>query len=465
MSELSKKLETRHLNMIALGGSIGTGIFLASGYSISVGGPGGALFGYAIMGVIVYFLMMSLGEMSTQMPHTGTFCKYSRDFVSPSFGFAMSYNYWFNWAITIATEISAAVIIIQFWYPHASVSLLSAVFFVVIFIFNIFSVRVYGELEYVLSFIKVAVVIVFIIVGLLLIGEKPDIIPHNWSLGDAPFHGGFLGFLTVFLFAGFSFQGTELVGVASGETKDPQVSIPRSIRLVFWRLCLFYILATFVIGSLVSYTDPSLTNQSDVMMSPFTKIFSEAGLKYAGSIINLVILIAVVSAANASMYSATRILWYMAKSGETPKVFEKVDKRGVPILALLLTSAIGSLVFLSSFVGNGVFFSYIVQISSLSGFIAWFGIALSHYRFRKLYSQGGGNIEDLKFRAKFYPLGPIISMIVLLAVVVCQIESLVQSHTVTTSGIILTYSSVILFLVLWASHALYRKMVLHKLKP
>ena len=456
MTKLAQKLEARHVNMIALGGSIGTGIFLASGYSISVGGPGGSLLAYAIMAIVVYFLMMSLGEMSTYQPHTGTFCKYSSQYVNPSFGFAMSYNYWFNWAITVATEISAAVILIHFWYPQASDFWLSAVLFLGVFGANIFSVNVYGEIEYLLSFLKVATVVVFILVGLYLLGEQPALIHQNWTVGDAPFHTGFLGFVTVFLFAGFSFQGTELVGVASGEAKNPHITIPRSIKMVFWRLCLFYILATFIIGSLIPYMDPSLTNQTDVMMSPFTKIFTEAGLKYAGSIINFIILVAVLSAANASMYSATRIFWYMAKEGETPKVFAHNTKKGVPLLALLVTAAIGSLIFVSSFVGNGVFFSYVVQISSLSGFIAWFGIALSHYRFRKVYLREGGKLSDLKFRAKFYPWGPIISMIILLLVIIGQAQGLLISHTVSLSGFLVTYSSVILFLVLWAAHAIYR---------
>ena len=239
MGQLSKKLETRHLNMIALGGAIGTGIFLASGYTVSIAGPGGALLAYFIMSIVVYFLMMSLGEMSTYEPHAGTFCKYSADYVSPSFGFAMSYNYWFNWAITLATEISAAVMFTQFWYPHESTLVLSALYFFGIFAVNIFSVNVYGEIEYALSFVKVAAVIVFIVLGLFLLGHTPQLIHQNWTMGDAPFHNGFGGFLAAFLFAGFAFQGTELVGVASGETKNPEKSIPSSIKLVFWRLCLF----------------------------------------------------------------------------------------------------------------------------------------------------------------------------------------------------------------------------------
>jgi lysine-specific permease len=458
MTQLSQKLETRHLNMIALGGAIGTGIFLTSGLAIATAGPGGAVLGYAIMALIVYFLMMSLGEMSTYRPHSGTFCKYSADYVSPSFGFAMSYNYWFNWAITLAVEISAAVMFTQFWYPHASVTLLSALYFFGIFFANIFSVNIYGEVEYILSIVKVAAILLLIVLGLYLLGQKPELIHQNWTLGDAPFHSGFSGFITVFLFAGFAFQGTELVGVASGETKMPEKSIPRSIRLVFWRLCLFYIVATFIIGSLIPYTNTSLTSQSDVLVSPFTHIFALSGVPYAGSIINFVILSAVLSAGNSNLYSATRILWHMGQQGEAPRFFSRVSRKGVPFPALLATAFIGSMVFISSFVGNGVFFNYIVQVSSLSGFLAWFGIALSHYQFRKQYLAAGHKLSDLKFRAKFYPLAPIISMIILVLVIIGQMQSLFLTHSLNVHSFLITYISVIFFFILLIGHWIYGKM-------
>ena len=166
MAELEKRLEARHINMIAIGGSIGTGIFLASGYSIFVGGPGGALLAYILMAVIVYFLMTSLGEMSTYRPSSGSFCDYSSMYVGKSFGFAMSYNYWFNWAITIAAEISAADLVLSYWFPQINPLYFSLAIFSAIFIANIFSVKVYGEIEYWLSFLKVGVIIVFIIIDI-----------------------------------------------------------------------------------------------------------------------------------------------------------------------------------------------------------------------------------------------------------------------------------------------------------
>lgn len=450
MARLLQKLESRHVSMIAIGGSIGTGIFLASGYAISVAGPGGALIAYSVMAVVVYFLMTSLGELSAYRPSSGSFCDYTTMYVGKSFGFAMGYNYWLNWAITIAAEISAASLIMSYWFPHINPIWFSLFFFFAVVAANIFSVKVYGEVEYWLSFLKVSVIIVFIALGIFAIFGEPNFGVGRWCIGDAPFHKGWLGFITVFLFAGFSFQGTELVGVASGETKNAEVTIPKSIKMVFWRLTLFYVLSIGVISLLISYTDLRLTYQNDVSMSPYTLIFSAYLSNYAGHVINFIILAAVISAANASMYSATRILWYLGHSGQTPGVVKYVNKSGVPIVALFATAAIGSLVFISSFVGNGVFFNYIVQISSLSGFLAWFGIALSHYKFRKDHLEKLGGESILKYKAKFYPYAQIISMLAIGFIIIAQFITLDANYHFL--DFIAIYSAVILFLLIYIGH-------------
>lgn len=451
--QLEKRLEARHINMIAIGGSIGTGIFLASGYSIFIGGPGGAMMAYGLMAVIVYFLMTSLGEMSTYKPSSGSFCDYSTMYVGKSFGFAMSYNYWLNWAITIAAEISAAALVMSYWFPHVNPVYFSLIFFVMIVTANVFSVKVYGEIEYWLSFIKVGVIIVFIVLGIFTIYQQPQFGTQNWHVADAPFHNSWYGFISVFLFAGFSFQGTELIGVASGETKDPEKSIPKSIKLVFWRLTLFYVLSIGIISLLLPFNDPMLAQQDSVTTSPYTIIFAKYAGQYAADAMNFIILTALISAANASMYSSSRILWYMGKDGQTPSVFKYANKNGVPMMALFATALIGSLVFLSSFIGNGTFFSYIVQISSLCGFIAWFGIAFSHYKFRRNYLPNEGGVEALKYRAKFYPWAQLISMFVIGFIVLAQFITLGEHYSIL--DFVMIYSSVILFAIIYLLHKFY----------
>lgn len=453
--ELSQKLHTRHLNMIAIGGSIGTGIFLASGYAISVGGPGSALLAYLLMAIIVYFLMTSLGEMSVYQPTAGTFCEYSSAYVGRSFGFAMSYNYWLNWAITIAAEISAATLLCQYWFPHVNSVYFSLGFFGVILLCNIYSVKVYGEAEYALSFIKVAAIMAFIVLGLAAVYHQPQWGLPLWHLGDAPFHHAWLGFIAVFLFAGFSFQGTELVGVASAETKQPEIALPQSIRLVFWRLTLFYVLTIAIITLLIPYNDVRLTYTDNISTSPFTLIFSQYLPHYGATLINFVALVAVLSAANASMYSSTRILWYLAKKGQAPRLFTHLTSRGIPLWALVVTALVGSLAFLSSVLGNGVVFNYLLQISSLSGFIAWFGIALSHYCFRKKILAQQGHWGDLKYRAKLYPYAQIFSMVMLVLIIVLQFLPIAQTGHSHWWEMVITYSSVLVFLAIYLGHRAY----------
>lgn len=450
---LAKTLETRHLNMIALGGSIGTGIFLASGYAISVAGPGGALAAYFLISVMVFFLITSLGELSTYLPSTGSFCEYSGKFVSPSFGYAMGINYWFNWAITIAAEISAAVIVIQFWFPHGSATLFSLAFFFSILFLNLFSVRIYGEVEYFLSIMKVAVIVIFIILGAFLIFKTPNFGAHNLTISDGPFHHGLTGFFAVFLAAGFSFQGSELIGITSGEAKDPATSIPKAVKSVFWRLLMFYILATLIISLLIPFNDPSLVNQSSVTASPFTLVFAhyiKGGI--AANILNFVILVAILSAANASMYSATRTLWYMAQTNQAPKVFRKLTSYGLPINALIATALVGSTVFLSSFIGNGALFTRLINVSSSCGFIAWFGIALCHYCFRKNHIK---DLSVLKYKAILFPVGPIFSMGLIAFIILGQGYTLWGDFNIV--GFFDAYGSLIIFALLMCYYKFFRK--------
>ncbi len=451
---LNKKLEARHINMIAIGGSIGTGIFIASGYSIAIGGPASAVLAYVLMSVIVYFLMTSLCEMSVYKPSSGSFCEYSTLYVNKSFGVAMGYNYWLNWAITIALELSAAAMIMGFWYPNINPVWFSLVFFIMVVAINLFSVNIYGETEYWMSLLKVIIIILFIILGIFTVLKNPQVGMHRWTIGDAPFHNHIAGFLTAFLYAGFSFQGTELVGVASGETRDPKNAIPKAIRMVFWRLSLFYILSILIISFLINYNDPRLL-QENVSSSPYTLIFANYLSKYAGDVINFVILIAVLSAANSNIYSASRILWYLGNKGQAHRIFSYVNNRGVPMVALITTVIIGSLVFLSSLIGNGVFFKYIVQISSLAGFIAWFGIALSHYQFRKNHLSKLGGLAVLDFKAKFYPYAQIIAMCTILFIIIAQFITFEASYKIV--DFIAVYSSLIIFIVIYLIHLIYTK--------
>ncbi|WP_039960775.1 amino acid permease [Brevibacillus sp. BC25] len=461
-NQLQRGLKARHLTMIAIGGSIGTGLFLASGGSIHSAGPGGALVAYLAISIMVYFLMTSLGEMAAFMPVSGSFSTYATRFVDPSLGFALGWNYWYNWAITIAVELSASALIMKYWFPDTPAIVWSALFLGLLFALNLLSVKAYGESEYWFALIKVVTVIVFIIVGVLMIfgimgGQAVGF--QNFTKGDAPFNGGFMALLGVFMIAGFSFQGTELVGVAAGESEDPARNIPKAIRQIFWRILLFYILAILIIGLLVPYDNPNLISGdlTDIAISPFTIVFENAGFAFAASVMNAVILTSVLSAGNSGMYASTRMLWNLAKEGNAPKWFAKVTSNGVPINALILTALIGALAFLSSLFGEGEVYVWLLNASGMSGFIAWLGIAISHYRFRKAFIAQGRDLSELPYRAKWFPFGPIFAFIICCIVIFGQNYSAFIGGTVDWYGVMVSYIGLPLFLIIWLAYKITQK--------
>lgn len=451
-NQLRRGLKSRHLTMIALGGAIGTGLFLASGNAIYTAGPGGALLAYGLTGVMVYFLMTSLGELATYMPTSGSFSTYATRFVDPSFGFALGWNYWYNWAITIASELSAATLIMKFWFPNSPSILWSGLFLLIIFLLNALTVKGYGESEYWFAFIKVATVIIFIILGLLMIfrvlgGGVPGF--SNFTVGDAPFHGGFLAAFGVFLAAGYSFQGTELLGVGAGESENPEKTVPKAMNTIFWRILLFYILAIFIIAMIIPYTSHNLSATDTVMVSPFTLVFQKAGLAIAASVMNAVILTAVLSAGNSGLYASTRMLYALAKKGKAPRFLGYVTGHGIPIWSLIVTAAFGLLAFLASGFGDGVVYNWLLSASGMCGFIAWLGIAVSHYRFRRAYVAQGGKLSDLPYRAKWFPFGPLFAFAVCMIVVIGQSFGAFSGGKIDWGGIIAAYIGIPIFLAVW----------------
>ena len=464
---LKKSLKSRHVTMISLGGTIGTGLFLASGGAIAQAGPGGALLAYALIGVMVYFLMTSLGEMAAYMPTSGSFSTYATKFVDPALGFALGWNYWYNWAITIAAEIAAVSLIMKYWFPDSSSILWTILFIAVVLSFNLASVKAFGEAEYWFAMIKVATVIVFIIVSFLMIfgilGGNDPVGFTNFVKDDAPFNGGFLALFGIFLAAGFSFQGTEMLGVTAGETDDPGKNIPKAVRSVFWRILLFYIFAIGAIGLLIPYTDSRLLSE-DIATSPFTLVFENLGVAFAASVMNAIILTAMLSAGNSGLYAASRMLYQLAVEGKAPKLFMKVTSRGIPMYALLATLAVGSLAFLASFFGDGVVYIWLLNASGMSGFIAWLGIAISHYRFRRAYVAQGHSLSDLPYVSRFFPFGPLFAFALCMIVVLGQNYMAFMGGTIDWYGVVVSYIGLPLFAALWFGYKFKHKTKIVPLK-
>ncbi|KAK9767627.1 hypothetical protein K7432_002436 [Basidiobolus ranarum] len=431
--KLHRTLKTRHLSMIAIGGAIGTGLFVASGKSIAEGGPGGALVSYAIVGLMVFFLMTSLGEMAAFIPVSGSFNTYGSRFVDPAYGFALGWNYWFSWSITIATELAAGAGIIQYWTDSVPGIVWSIILLVFMIGFNVLSVKSYAGA----------------------LGGKVYGV-SNLSVGEAPFVNGFLGVLGVFLVAGFSFQGTELVGVTAGESANPEKDVPKAVKQVFWRILLFYICAIFVVSMLIPYTDPDLT-RGGITTSPFTLAFQLSGFSAAPHAMNAVILVTVFSAGNSGMYGASRTLWMLANEGKAPRFLKRVDSRGIPIYALGFTALIACLSFFTSLFGNSVVFNWLFNAASITGLLSWLGIAISHYRFRKAYIAQGRDLKDLPYRAKLYPFGPIFAFILILIMIVGQGYGKFTTTPVDWVGLVATYIGVVIFLIFYVGYKVAKK--------
>lgn len=465
--ELRRVLKPRHLAMIAIGGSIGTGLFVASGATIAEAGPGGALLSYALIGLMVYFLMTSLGELAAYMPTSGSFATYGARYVEPGFGFALGWNYWYNWAVTVAVDLVAAQLVMGYWFPDVSGWIWSAIFLAIIFALNYMSVKSYGEAEYWFAFIKVATVIIFLITGTLMLfgilsgGEAIEQANgwDNWFIGDAPFVGGLPAMIGVAMYVGFSFQGTELIGIAAGESENPSKNIPSAVRKVFWRILLFYIFAILIISLIIPYDSPRLlsNNISDISVSPFTLVFENAGLAFAAALMNAVILTAVLSAGSSGMYASTRMLFALAKEGKAPRIFAKLSDNGVPRNALYATTAIAALCFLSYLFGENTVYLWLLSASGMTGFVAWLGIAISHYRFRKGYVAQGRDLADLPYISGFFPYGPIFAFALCLVITLGQYYQQAISGQFSLGDFIATYIGLIIFAVIWGSYRLVKK--------
>lgn len=474
---LERGIGPRQLSMIAIGGAIGTGLFFASGGAISHAGPGGAMLAYAVMAVAVYCMMQSLGEMATQLPIPGSFEAYAERFVDSSMAFAVGWNYWFSWVVTLAAELVAGALIVQFWFPHSNSTLWVVGFFTVLLALNLLSVRAYAEAEYWFASIKVVTVIIFLAVGALMItgmiGDHGGGL-HRWTMRDpatgtqAPFVGGMTAVLLVFLVAGFSFQGTESVGLAAAETSDPTTNVPKAIRTVFWRILLFYIGSIFVVGTLISYNDPNLLHgdETHVAYSPFTMVFEHLPRfgYYAAHLMNAVILSSVLSCGNSSMYVASRMLYAMAHSGKAPRVFSQLSLRGVPVAALLGTGLVSAMAFFVSLVGDQKIYQIFYNAAGLSGFVIWLGIAVCHLRFRKAWIAQGRSLDELKFKAKFYPYGPWLAVVLFTVVLFGANVGVFQAPVISWFDVVTSYLMIPAFIALYLGHKFWHKTRMVALK-
>ncbi|RDW93203.1 putative arginine transporter [Aspergillus mulundensis] len=465
LPDLKRKLKSRHLQMIAIGGTIGTGLFISSGSAISTAGPVGALIAYIFIGSIVFSVMTALGEIATYLPIPGAFTSYATRFIDPSLGFAMGWIYWFSWAITFALELTATGLIIQFWNKDLNIAIFIAVFWVFITLFNMLPVSFFGELEFWFSSIKVLTVIGFMIFGVCInagAGQEGYIGFRYW-VDPGPFvayegihphsTAKFVGFWAVLVQAAFAYQGTELVGIAAGETENPRKTVPSAIRKTFFRILFFFVLTIFFIGILVKSDDNQLLNANgnDANSSPFVIVANNAGVAVLPDIINAVLLTVVLSAANSNVYSASRILIGLAQEGFAPRFFKKTSKNGVPYYSVAFASAFGLLGFMNVSNSGATVFNWFLNISSVAGLISWASILGCHLAFMRALEARNISRDLLPYKALWQPwfswYGLFFNVLIILT----------QGFTAwlikfSVSDFFVAYISVILFVVLYLGH-------------
>jgi lysine-specific permease len=454
--------------MIAIGGTIGTGVFVGSGATIAQAGPLGALVGFSITGLMVYAIMTSLGELATHLPVSGSFTTYGGLFVSEAMSFALGWNYWIQWSISFPTELSAAGIIMSFWFPSIPSFVSAGAILIVLTLVHLFGVKSFGETEYWLSLIKVVAIILFVVVGTLIdlgfVGQSESIGFQNWYIEGAPFKNGVIGVFNVFLMAFFSFGGTELVGISAGECENPKKTIPKAIKNTFWRIMLFYIFTIFVMGLVIRNDDPLLLDASisgDITISPFTLVFKRAGLSFAANLMNGVIFSAVLSAGNSALFAASRTLMALSEEGKAPTLFSKLNSAGVPYYSILATSLFGCLSFFGIFLGDGVLFLWLINITGISGILTWLSIAFIHVRFREAFRVQAKDVSLLTYQSPLYPIGPIVAMILGLFIVAGQGYASFQQEN-GVAKLIVTYLGIPLFFGLYFG---YRHVNKSKLIP
>ncbi|KAH6983517.1 amino acid permease/ SLC12A domain-containing protein [Ilyonectria sp. MPI-CAGE-AT-0026] len=420
---LRRGLKSRHVQFIAIGGSIGTGLFLGIGSALTNAGPLSLLLGYSITSVAIYAMLQALGEMATWLPLPGAIPQFCARYVDDALGFAVGWNTWYSSAITLCAELSAASIIIGYWEGAAdiNVAVWISILLVLVIALNIFVVSIYGEAEFCFASIKIITIVGLLIMAFIIaVGGNPQrhAIGFTYWKNPGPMKeylaegdlGRFLGFFSTLVNAAFSFGGVEMVAVAAGEAENPRRNIPKAVRRVFWRIVLFYVLGSLAVGVLVASNDEHLlsaqqSNAAGAAQSPWVIGIQNVGIKVLPSIINAVILTSASSAANAFVYTGSRYMYALAQNGQAPACMLKCSKHGVPYIAVLTTASMGLLTYLSVNKNGGAAqaFQWFQNLVTISSLFTWASVCVAYLRFHAALKAKGIDRDTLVLKSPFQP--------------------------------------------------------------
>ncbi|CAG86053.2 DEHA2C07194p [Debaryomyces hansenii CBS767] len=462
-SPLKRKLKSRHLQMIAIGSSIGTGLFIGSGSALNTGGPLGILIAWALTGSAIFCTIQAMGELAVTFPISGSFNVYASRFIDPSVGFAVAWNYFFQFLVLLPLELVAGSITMTYWITSVNPDVWVLIFYLVVISINFFGVKAYGEAEFVFSSIKVLAVVGFIIVSIVIAAGGA---PNGHYVGDRYWHdpglfaNGFKGVSSVFVTSAFSFGGTELVGLTAAETDNPRVTLPRATKQVFWRILMFYMISLTLICFLVPYNSDSLLGASsvDVTASPFVIAINNGGIGGLPSVMNAVILISVISVGSSSVYATSRTLTALAEQGLAPKICGYIDRAGRPLVAIIITNIFGLLSFIAASGKQEEVFNWLLSISGLSSIFTWWSICVAHIRFRRALYVKGRSSDELSFKSQTGVIGSIygatLNTLVLIAEFWVSLFPLGESPS--AEGFFQNYLGFVVLLVFYVGHKIWK---------
>ncbi|KAL2429102.1 putative amino-acid permease [Exophiala dermatitidis] len=402
---LRRGLKGRHFVIIALGSIIGPGTFYGLGYAIYLSGPLGALLGFIIVGISVWILMQSVGEMTTLFPIHGGFVEHAGRFVDPALSFAMSWLYYIMWSVFLASDWNSAILILRYWVPETSFPSYgwALIFWAVFSVITLLGVNVYGELEYFFGMFKFLSLIILFILSIVanVGGFGGDYVGFRyWRKPDGPIIHGIDGFGQVFVLAAAYYVGTEIISLAAGESRNPKKDVPRAINSVVYRILVVYIGMPFFQGLICPSSSPELLNADSVVASsPFTIGFTQAGWKTAGHFVNALITVAFVSAANGVVYVQSRTVYSLALTNRAPKIFAKTTSRGVPWFAILTSNLWGFLCLMNRRLTAGQVFSYMTSVGGTAAYIAWAGITFTQLRIRAAAAKQNIDVNTFPYKA------------------------------------------------------------------
>lgn len=417
---LRRAMDARHLVMIALGGVIGSGLFLSSGYTIHQAGPLGAVLAYLLGAFVVWLVMVCLGELAVVYPVSGSIHIYAARTMGPATGFVTAWLYWLCWVVALGSEFTASGILMQRWFPTVDVWVWCLVFAGILFTLNAISARVFGETEFWFALIKVVAILALIVLGTMAIfGFTPlSTTPHeavllsNFVTPEGLLPAGLGGVLITSLAVFYAFSGAELVGVAAGETKDPGRNIPRALRSTVLRLLVLFVCSITVIAALLPYEKAGLSS------SPFVDVFEYVGVPYAADIMNFVVITALLSVGNSGLYSCARMLFSLAEEGYAPRSFTRLTRRGIPLVALIVSLGIGLVSLISSVIAAETVYLVLVSIAGFAAVAVWMSIVAAQFFHRRAFLRAGGDLSSLAYRTPLYPLVPILAFVLLTASIV-----------------------------------------------